>query len=297
MQHINLYNIKLNQIRIFLTAVECNSFTAAAEYLNMTQPMVSKTINSLENEFGIILFIREHGKLQLTPAGRELYLRWKSIIEYFEGSLSAASDIQKGTATRLVLGLGSLSNDEDMSRRIKKTEAECGISEIIVEKNDMVTLLEQLADGRLDAAVVSKHLMRQIQRRNLSWKVIIESNLAVFVSKENPLSQRDTISFSDLRSQGFISYSTDSDPQYLELLDSLAAGAGFVPRIAAYVTNESAFRINLLLNQGVVLADSTSGLEGERIKKFVLEDHPNNVLLVWKESPASDTLSRFVKVF
>lgn len=45
MKHIDLFNIKLNQIRIFLSVVEYGGFTAAAEKLHMTQPMISKTVS------------------------------------------------------------------------------------------------------------------------------------------------------------------------------------------------------------------------------------------------------------
>ena len=50
MQHIQLRNVKVNQIQIFLEAVHCGSFSGAAESLHVTQPMVSKTIQTLEKE-------------------------------------------------------------------------------------------------------------------------------------------------------------------------------------------------------------------------------------------------------
>ncbi|MBR3243632.1 MAG: LysR family transcriptional regulator [Parasporobacterium sp.] len=46
----------MNQIQIFLEAVNCGSISGAAEALHVTQPMVSKTIQALEKELGIILF-------------------------------------------------------------------------------------------------------------------------------------------------------------------------------------------------------------------------------------------------
>lgn len=58
MKHVDLLNIKLNHIHIFLTTVEYGGFTAAAEKLHLTQPAVSRTITNLEEELGLYLIIR-----------------------------------------------------------------------------------------------------------------------------------------------------------------------------------------------------------------------------------------------
>ena len=73
MKATDLKNIKINQIQIFITAAECGNFTSAAQSLFVTQPMITKTIQHLERELDIVLFVRNKGKLKLTPAGRELY--------------------------------------------------------------------------------------------------------------------------------------------------------------------------------------------------------------------------------
>ena len=69
LKQIDLFNLKLNHVRIFIEAAEYGSFSAAAERLHVTQPMVSKTIQNIQQELGLILFVRDHGKMQLTPAG------------------------------------------------------------------------------------------------------------------------------------------------------------------------------------------------------------------------------------
>lgn len=69
MKHTDLFNIKLNHIRVFLTAVEYGSFTVVAEKLHLTQPYVSKIISNMEEELGLYLIIRGTRKFQFTPAG------------------------------------------------------------------------------------------------------------------------------------------------------------------------------------------------------------------------------------
>jgi len=65
----------LTDIAIFVKVVELSSFTAAAEALEMSQPVVSKAITRLEEKLGARLLNRTTRRLSLTEAGSELYRR------------------------------------------------------------------------------------------------------------------------------------------------------------------------------------------------------------------------------
>jgi len=65
----------LTEISIFVKVVELSSFTAAAEALEMSQPVVSKAVSRLEEKLGARLLNRTTRRLSLTEAGSELYRR------------------------------------------------------------------------------------------------------------------------------------------------------------------------------------------------------------------------------
>ena len=64
---------RLLEMRIFKTVVEAGGFTAAAHVLNVSQPFVSQTINSLERRLGVQLLARSTRTQRLTSEG-ERYL-------------------------------------------------------------------------------------------------------------------------------------------------------------------------------------------------------------------------------
>jgi LysR family glycine cleavage system transcriptional activator len=59
-------------IRAFEAAARTENFTAAAAELGMTQAAVSYQVKSLEERLGAPLFVREKGRVRLTPLGARL---------------------------------------------------------------------------------------------------------------------------------------------------------------------------------------------------------------------------------
>jgi len=61
-----------NRARAFLVTAEEGSLSAAARALDMTQPTLSRQVDALEKELGLVLFERAGRGLFLTPSGLEL---------------------------------------------------------------------------------------------------------------------------------------------------------------------------------------------------------------------------------
>lgn len=298
MRHIDLLNIRLNQIQIFLTAVECATLTETADRLHLTQPMVTKTVQSLENELGIVLFRRIHGRMQLTPAGRECYTRWKNILKYFEQSVEAAHALQEGLLGRVRVGSGSLGDgDIQMLERFRAVREAYPNLNIQLEFQHMTALIQQLQRDQFDAIIVSGHLKPSVESNGFQWKTIFESRLAVFVPQNSSLFTAESLSFRDLKTERFVCFSVDADEHYITLLNRLAKEAGFIPKISCYVDNELSFKANLMLGNGVVLADSCSALEGPTVRKFELKDLRNDLILAWKGNNANSGLKTLIENF
>ncbi|MFW1678531.1 LysR substrate-binding domain-containing protein [Pontibacter sp. JAM-7] len=67
--------MNLNDIRLFIHVIEQNSFTAAADQLNLQKSTISRRIAQLEDELGVRLLQRTTRKLNLTEEGQDLYHR------------------------------------------------------------------------------------------------------------------------------------------------------------------------------------------------------------------------------
>ncbi|PKM79938.1 MAG: LysR family transcriptional regulator [Firmicutes bacterium HGW-Firmicutes-14] len=80
--------MELTQLRAFYEIARSGSFSKGAEKLNITQPALSRQIESLEKSVGISLFNRHSRGVYLTEAGRRL-------IEYVEQILRLADEADR----------------------------------------------------------------------------------------------------------------------------------------------------------------------------------------------------------
>jgi len=72
--------LDIRSLRYFVTTVQLNSFTQAAESLHVTQSTISKMVRQLESEVGEELLVRQGRKLILTSAGRIVFERGQEML-------------------------------------------------------------------------------------------------------------------------------------------------------------------------------------------------------------------------
>jgi len=78
----------LNRILYFVTVVECNSFTKAAERLGIPKSTLSRNIQALESDINLRLINRSTRQISLTKAGEE----------YFHNCLPLITELNKAQA-------------------------------------------------------------------------------------------------------------------------------------------------------------------------------------------------------
>ena len=72
------------RLRVFVTVADAGSFTEAAHRLGVTQPAVSQNVAELEKLVGEPLFLRAHGSVTLTDAGRRMSYYAGRILYWYE---------------------------------------------------------------------------------------------------------------------------------------------------------------------------------------------------------------------
>lgn len=86
--------MKLTQLNAFKAIVECQTVTAAAERLNLSQPAVSRLLSGLEQRLGFNLFLRKGNRLVLSDEGQAFYLEVAKVFDAVSGLDHAADSIR-----------------------------------------------------------------------------------------------------------------------------------------------------------------------------------------------------------
>ncbi|MCR5371418.1 MAG: LysR family transcriptional regulator [Clostridium sp.] len=84
--------MNLNHIKAFVKIADNKSFSRTAKELYLTQPTVSGSISYLENELGTQLFFRTTRGVELTEAGRRIYLYARQMLESADAIRSICSN-------------------------------------------------------------------------------------------------------------------------------------------------------------------------------------------------------------
>ncbi|MDF2974976.1 MAG: LysR family transcriptional regulator [Microvirga sp.] len=83
--------MEIRHLRYFVTVARERNFTRAAEKLHIAQPPLSRQIQQLEEEVGMVLLDRDSRPLRLTEAGRLLYEHAAQVLERFDDPSSSGS--------------------------------------------------------------------------------------------------------------------------------------------------------------------------------------------------------------
>lgn len=75
---------RFQQLRGFCYAAATGSVSNAAKRMGLSQPSVSQQIQTLENEMGVKLFVRQGSKIRLTHEGELLFEMARSLVEQLE---------------------------------------------------------------------------------------------------------------------------------------------------------------------------------------------------------------------
>ncbi|KYN83193.1 LysR family transcriptional regulator [Vibrio cidicii] len=86
---------------VFVTVVDCGSFSQAAKQLNLTKSAVSKRISHLEDGLGIRLLNRTTRKLSLTEAGQRYYDYASQALSLAKRGVDAVSELHGSPQGRL----------------------------------------------------------------------------------------------------------------------------------------------------------------------------------------------------
>ncbi len=188
--------MKMERIECFLSVAETKCFSKSAIELNMSQPSVSRIISLLEDDLGFKLFKRTSKSVELSEAGEKFYAFAKNCMEEYNQVIEECRSLND----TLVLKVGTLGFAED--------QLLAAVSKLVRDhKNVKVEMIpanfanqSQLANREVDCMMYWPYIIDD----GYGYLKLFEGHDQVFVSKSNPIANKNGVSFEDLRNETFL---------------------------------------------------------------------------------------------
>lgn len=150
-----MIGVTLKHLRYFEALAQHGRFSRAAEACSISQPALSLQIKELEEILGAQLFERGARQTRLTGLGQEFVVRVRHILREVDELGDLARGASSAMAGRLRLGVIPTVAPYLMPHVIRDVTARFPAVDLRPREAVTQTLIEELSEGRLDAAIVA----------------------------------------------------------------------------------------------------------------------------------------------
>ncbi len=148
--------MEIRTLRYFLAVAREENMTRASEYLHVTQPTLSKQIQSLEDELGKKLFIRHSFSIELTEEGILLRKRAEDLVKMADKISSEFAALNDVTGGDIYFGLAESYQIRFLARTICQFKKAYPDLRYHITSGDTEQVTEKLDKGLLDFAVLAE---------------------------------------------------------------------------------------------------------------------------------------------
>ncbi|NLM66469.1 MAG: LysR family transcriptional regulator [Enterococcus sp.] len=202
--------MRLEQLIYLEKIIEKGSINEAAKDLYLSQPSLSNAMKELESEMGIQLLLRNPRGVSLTEQGREFLAYSRQILDQVNLLEEKYKDIRPrkqafsvsaqhyAFVVHAFVELIRTVDTEEYSFTLRETETENIF-------NDLASFRSEL--GILYLNSFNHQVMTKLfKEKNLTFTPLFDAQPHVFVSRENPLTKKKSLTLEDLEDYPYLSY-------------------------------------------------------------------------------------------
>ncbi|AKS36742.1 LysR family transcriptional regulator [Mycolicibacterium goodii] len=251
--------MELRHLRYFRAVGEELHFGRAAERLHIAQPPLSQQIRQLERELGCALLTRTTRSVGLTPAGHVYLQRAVEILDAVDAANTEARRIAAGAQGRVTIGCVGSATYSLLPQLVRALGERLPGIEVSVRGEMLAPAqIDALRSGRIDLAL----LRPPVHDEAVVTHTVRRDGLVVALPADHPLATRDDLAVADLRDEDFVVHTGHGRSVMSNLVATVCADAGFIPRIRQEVSETSTLVTLVAAGLGVaIVPDPTTALD------------------------------------
>ncbi|MFJ7936706.1 LysR family transcriptional regulator [Sporosarcina sp. NPDC096371] len=222
----------MQKLKYFIAIVEHGTISKAAMALNMTQPPLSMSIKSFEEEIGVQLFKRMGKRLHLTDSGKLLYDRGKELLASSMAIIQEVHEHDQGMRGHVTIGCSTVANLTIIPEVVKRLNERSIQITIQVKEGNAAYILEQLRYHKMDIGIVRNIF----DKADLHTTALLTERLLVALPPDHPLAGEASINLEDLRNENFLLQHTTFGHGISDFILDACQTQGFTPNVIYWGT-------------------------------------------------------------
>jgi LysR family hydrogen peroxide-inducible transcriptional activator len=234
----------VKQIEYFVAVARQGSFRRAADSLDISQPTITSQIAQLEKNLGVVLFERGRSGATLSPAGRELLPKARSVLDELDDLIATAGSAGSGAAVYR-LGVKSTLGPYLLPRILPALHAKHPNLKLYVREEPPDMLESSLEQGELDLIMTGF----PTNIADLDGETLLREDIKLVMPANHPLATKPILSGDDLA--GVQILTTGEGHHLTRLVEQLATRFGAEVLRDYEGTSLDALRLMVVMGMGL----------------------------------------------
>ena len=255
----------LQQIHYALTVSRAGSMNRAAEELFISQPALSSTIHSLEEELGITLFIRSKKGVELTAEGADFLMAARQVYQQYEllmDNYGPDKNVRRRFAVSTQHYTFAVRAFVEMVRHFDTSKFEFAIREtktreVITDIGTMRSEIGVLYRSSYNQKIIDKMLGEY----DLIFTPLIRSRAYVYLSAAHPLARQQALGMEQLGEYPYLYFEQDDQSSVY---------------LAEEILHEKEYARTIAVSDRATMLNMINELQGYTLCSGVILDELNN---------------------
>ncbi len=176
----------LDELESFIQVARLGSFSAAAQQLHISQPAMSKRIQSLEHHLGVTLFDRLGKRVRLTPAGELLVVKATAMLDLSKDMERDVGKLAQTVSGRLSMATSHHIGLHRLAPVLQRFTQDYPEVELDIQFEDSEVAHNLVRAGDIELAVVTLNPAGEIEQPDLKTETVWEDPLCFVNAKPLP---------------------------------------------------------------------------------------------------------------
>lgn len=238
----------LNQLRYFATLAEELHFGRAAQQLGISQPALTRQIQSLEKFVGTALVERTRRAISLTTAGHVFAERARETLRHHDRAMEAARNAGQRREQSLAIGFepcAPFHNLPSIVLQYLRRYPQTRFSSFVMAAPEQA---EALARRRIDLGFVHPPVP---EAERFTFEPVGEDRFILALPDSHPLAARKRVRLTELKKEHWVFYPRHLAPACYDAVQRICEADGFRPEVV-HESNGISVSLSLIPALGAV---------------------------------------------